>query len=281
MPVDTTIISDVSPDETIEAEDLRDRFKELQRFVNGGIEDSDFKRIAGSSTREGVVETQHIYKPEFYGSPSPTVVGVSSDTVYRRRSGNKLDRYYRHEAIGGQILESFTVEAADDDSTAWQPIEGLSTTVYVHESTSPQCLIMGNFYAFESGGKNGYSRSKITNGDKWGRFEQGRNRLESESGYYRSMACGTGIAVFMLFVDTMNGDGPQPIKATRRTLYGTGGGRYRLRRMNHSFTHKVALTQGENKISYRCFYRQKAHDDKRLRHLYIDARNLVVDILYR
>ena len=83
MPLDSSIISDVSSGDTIEAEDLRDRFKEIQRFVNGQIEDSDFKRVPdpvplGTPTREAVIETQHIYKPEFYGSPSPSVVGVSS-----------------------------------------------------------------------------------------------------------------------------------------------------------------------------------------------------------
>jgi len=277
MPVNPSIFKDVAPSDTIEAEDVRDRINELQRFVNGQIEDSDFP--VTDKGRVPVVKTSHIFKPEFFGSPSPSVNGVSSDTIYRRRSGNKLDRYYRHEGIGSGETNSTIYN--DSDHTAWQPIEGMSSTVYVHEKSSterPFCLVMGNFYAFESGGDVGTPRGTIR---RLGRSTAKGSAEESKSGYVRCTQASRFVAVFALFIDKMDGNGPQIQKSTRRVIYGTGGGRYRCRRMNHSFCDSLELSEGENKISYRCWYRLRKPDDKRAKHLYIDARNFVVDVLYR
>tara|TARA_R100001079_G_C4411054_1_gene135543 strand:- start:43 stop:882 length:840 start_codon:yes stop_codon:yes gene_type:complete len=279
MPIDTSIFKDVSPSETIEANDLRDRVNELQRFVNGQIESTDLK-VDSSGNKSQIIKTSHIFKPEFFGSPSPQIIGVSSDTIFRRRSGNKLSRYYRHEGIGSSITDSQTFN--DDDYTAWQPIEGMSSTVYVHEQSSnsrPFCMVMGNMYVFESGGKVGEPRGVLRRAID-DDFNDGKRR-ESLSGFTRCREASRFVAVFALFVDKMDGNGPQPDLSTRRVIYGTGGGRYRCRRMNHSFASSVDLSLGENKISYRCWYRLRTTDNQKAKHVYIDARNFVVDVLYK
>ncbi len=59
--------------------------------------------------------------------------------------------------------------------------------------------------------------------------------------------------------------------------------------MNHAInvmlgngsTVEYGLTPGENKVSVRCFYRLYAPDSKFTRHVYVDARNLVVDVIYK
>ena len=41
------------------------------------------------------------------------------------------------------------------------------------------------------------------------------------------------------------------------------------------------LNEGENKVSIRAFYRLLSPETKSLRHVYVDARNLVVDVIYK
>ena len=252
MPIDPTIFSDVSDGDVLEAKDIRDRAEELQRFLNGQIiSSSDFSDSA-------FVDTQHIVKPEFYGGPSPRIEGASSDTIYRKRSGNILDSYYRHETSGSETMGDF-VSPDGSDINVWHPVEGMSSTIHCHERPV-QAMCLGSFHAYEDGG---------TMGDEKGR---------SDEWLFVSTA-GRIIAEFMLFVDT--GDGPVAQQRTRRRVYGSGSDRYKCRRMNHSFAQNVTLEQGENKVSYRCFYRRIAPNDRKMIHLYSRARNFVVDVHYR
>jgi len=280
MPIIESYLSFKSPSDVLFASDIPKLCEGLSKLVNGGITRDDFLQD-GTGDPRPVITTSHIFKPEFYGSPSPHVSGVSSDTYYRRRSGNKLNRYYRHENIGSQTMSGFSDAKAQEDFSAWQPIEGLSATVFINEINTGfnSAHVMANWYAQEKGGKVGTTRGKILSK---GRTDGDSNRLESLSGYNRANSAGTYVAVFALFVDTMDGDGPQIQYSTRRYLFGTGGGRYRCRKMNHSINHLVrGLTEGENKISVRCFYRLVRPEDVRLRHVYVDSRNLVIDVLYR
>tara|TARA_R100001594_G_scaffold150347_1_gene211124 strand:+ start:4521 stop:5366 length:846 start_codon:yes stop_codon:yes gene_type:complete len=263
------------------ADKLKTTVEKIRDELNGHFGPNSFPKtwLDGIATIVPVIDTHHIFKPEFYGSPSPHVLGISSDTYYRRRSGNKLDRYYRHEGTGSKVLDVLDLDELIKDNSAWQPIEGLSATVFIEEGRDVNCHVMCNFYAFESGGKAGSSRRVIL---REGRHSPIGNKLESLSGWRRSTVAGFTVAAFCLFLDKMDGDGPQRLSETTRYLYGTGGGRYRMRRMNHSINKSIlGLTAGENKISVRCVYRQRSIDDKTMRHLYIDQRNLVVDLMYR
>ena len=280
MSFSSSILDSKDSGEILEADDLRTRFEHIQKETNGKFTSGNFVNTPGTTTKKQVVQTEHIFKPEFFGSPSPHILGVSSDTYYRRRSGNKLDRCYRHEATGSKLMDSLDLsELMENDPSAWQPIEGLSATVFVDPGRDAICSVMCNFYAFESGGKSGRARSVILG---FNRHNALGNKEESLSGWRRATAAGLTIGAFCIFVDKMDGDGPQIEKSTFRRIFGTGGGRYRMRRMNHSMSHCTGLlSPGENKISVRCIYRQKTIDNKSLRHLYIDQRNLVVDLMYR
>ena len=275
------------------------RSHEIQNFLadasadlNGGFTSSDFENLPGAtgdgaSDKKAVIQTSHIFKPEFYGSPSPHVLGVSSDTYYRSRSKNKLNRYYRHEGIGsvqGQSLDDIDIFA---DVNAWQPIEGLSATVYVEPGETPlTTFVCASFHAHEKGGKVGDPRSQIL---REGRATGDGNKMESLSGFNRATQAGTFVAMFGLFLDRMDGNGPRYVSGTQRRIFGTGGGRYRCRRMNHSIIanlipgtgYDFSLTEGENKISVRCLYRLPKPSTKGTRHVYVDARNLVVDVIYK
>ena len=211
-----------------------------------------------SSSSAAFVDTQHIVKPEFYGGPSPRMEGVSSDTSYRKRSGNILESYYRHEASGAEKMDDF-VSPDGSDINIWHPVEGMSTTVHCHERPM-QAMCLGSFRAYEDGG---------TMGDLRGNSDE----------YLFALTAGRIVAEFMLFVDT--GNGPVAQERTRRRVYGSGGDNYKCRRMNHSFAQNITLQAGENKVSYRCFYRLISDDDRRMIHLYARARNFVVDVHYR
>ena len=102
----STVLSPKDSGEILDADDLRNRFEHIQRKTNGNFGIADFADTAGTESKKPVVKTEHIFKPEFFGSPSPHILGVSSDTYYRRRSGNKLDRCYRHEATGSKLMDS-------------------------------------------------------------------------------------------------------------------------------------------------------------------------------
>ncbi len=265
MPIDPTIFSDVSDGDILEAKDIRDRAKELQRFLNGRIETP---RDVSSAA---FVDTQHIVKPEFYGNPSPRMEGVSSDTIYRKRSGNLLESYYRHEASGstnisaphsgvsGDTPTSDFASPSGDDINVWHPIEGMAATIHCHERPNG-AICLGSLYAYEDGGTTS-------------------DNHDFSDDFLAAQTASLIIAEFMLFVDT--GNGPVAQERTRRRLFASGADNYRCRRMNHSFAQNITLEHGENKVSYRCFYRMEGIQYRRAIHLYARARNFVVDVHYR
>ena len=264
MPIDETIFADVASNDTIDASDIRNRFRELQRFVNGGISPRTVT-LGGDFEDTDFIKTQHIEKPEFYGSPHPRVEAISSDTIFRRRSNNRLDRYYRHEQIGSVLQDDFS--GADNKLSAWQPIDGMASTVFCREACT--AMVMGSFYVHDSGGSDGYGNL---------------NNLKSattrqEAAYTRAMLAGRVIGETSLFLDT--GSGPSLVDNTKRRIFSRGEQAYNCRRIKHSFTIPVSLSKGENKLSYRFYYRLKRRDDEGVKHIYFDARNFVVDCLYK
>lgn len=260
MGVKPSIFTTVSDGDTLDASDIKDRATDLQRFVNGEVHASDLSSTA-------FVDTQHIVRPEFYGSPSPRVEGVSSDTIYRKRTGNILDTHYRHEGSGSELVSNWAdlSENYTSDINLWQPVDGMSATIHCHED-NVTALCIGSFRAFERDGKVTDAYHGIDYADQINPFR-------------RAIVAGKYIAEFMLFVDT--GSGPVAKPRTRRRVYGSGENQYKCRHMNHSFIQDLTLSEGENKISYRCFYRLLGEDDRRMVHLYVQARNFVVDVLYR
>tara|TARA_R110000824_G_scaffold17134_1_gene69973 strand:+ start:4749 stop:5537 length:789 start_codon:yes stop_codon:yes gene_type:complete len=262
MPIDATIWTDFVSTVTLHAVHIKERFKELQRFVNGGIKSSDMKKS------EPWVEAQHIFKPEFYASPSPRFEAVSGDVYHKHRAHNKMNRYYRHEHSGSSIQPGGSYEGAGSNPEVWHPIEGMSSTIHVTED-SVVAMVMGTFYAWESGGVIG------------GQSHDESADLTSKKGYVAATITGRHCAEFMLWVDTDDGTGPQKMATTQRRIYPRGGGRYNCRKMQHSFAELVTLTRGVNKISYRSWYRQFAEDDKTARHVYVDGRNFIVDVHYK
>ena len=296
MPVDSDKFSSpVSSGDKVDAEDIRSRFSELERFVNGGIKSSDVKYRLSSETvgvtntldlREDAFETRHLIKPEFYLGGNTRIEGVISDTYHRHVPQASMNRYFRHEQSGMYFtdLEGFSSAVANDlPHAAWQPIDGMSATIDVKGDETVNAYVCGSLYAFASGGTD-FQNDKIqTQAQNSSRGDNLGQELSSTqmAAYTRMQASGAIIAIFKLYVQTPSNTQPEAHIHTERRLFNRGESSYNCRRQQISFTHMVELEPGINKVSYRCVYRLKTIEARTARHLYVDGRNFFVDVHYK
>ena len=278
----------------ISAKDIRDRFKELERFVNGGVSPNDIKyhtsdeaSSAGvtfsSDPRKDALESRHIIKPEYYISANPRVEGVSSDTYYRNVPDGKMNRHVRHETSGSITVEKLTTSDINDlPVSAWQPIDGMSASIMVKGDDEVNAFVCGSCYSGASGATDFYSMPLSDQAQNYGRGpDGGKDASESQwSAWYRAKACPRTIGIFKLWVETPDGE-ITSYNSTERRIFNRGERSYRSRRSQISFASKIELYPGINKVSYRCVYRLGAVDSRLQQHLYIDGRNFFVDVHYK
>lgn len=140
---------------TLKAKDLNDGFDAIENFVNEGIGSKEFKDpvdYTGPSsdpfTEEGFLGSSKIYRPEFYGSPSPRMMAVSGQTHFRETPWAWDKSAVFNPNISGEGYIS---------------IPGCTSTIKLrHEAI---VNIMTSFYCFEWGGTNyTYDRASTTGG---------------------------------------------------------------------------------------------------------------------
>ena len=282
MPVSSAIFSTVAPGDSISAKEIRDRFSELERFLNGGIQGVDFR-----STDKNIFTNQHIIKPEFYSVGNNRIEGVIADNYYRNTNFSSYNRFIRHETSGSYNTDGESFSRTDLDAlpaSAWQPIDGMAATVNVKGSENVSAFINGSCYAQAVGSDD---RFKINlkvisqNNNGFQGDESDDDVRTQRAAFNRCVDSGVIIAAFKLYVDTMDGSGPQPVRSTKRRLFNRGQNSYRFRHQQISFATRVTLSPGPNKISYRCIYRLKEHNSRALKHVFIDSRNFFVDVHYK
>lgn len=275
-----------SPGDTFSESEIIQRFRAMEYWFNGRITSADLKE-------DPWVESRHIFKPEFYGSPSPRVEAVSGDTHYRYRPFNIESRYYRHEASGWYKANGRNAHEDDSDEKLifpldpktelndatienpqdlFVPVEGLAASIHLDHPSL--VTVNANWYAWESGGDSGYSG-------------QG----------YRNQALNDRVALFRLMrksPDVGTGD-PVSVNYTTRVLYGRSDTGYFFRRQNFSVTYMREFAAGTHHIWIGCLYLMKdisgdgytklgdEGTGHRLKHVYVDGRNFVLDAtrLYR
>ena len=130
---------------TVEADDLMEGVARSELFLNQGIGPVSFREadpvIDGDTkgrpnhTHEGYVEKRHIFKPDFYASPSPRMEAVSSQ-VHWRTTG--------HSHSDGVI---FTPSNA---GTGHITIPGTATRLKLRDHA--RVYFTSTFYSFELGG---------------------------------------------------------------------------------------------------------------------------------
>tara|TARA_R100001126_G_C4873784_1_gene174701 strand:+ start:966 stop:1805 length:840 start_codon:yes stop_codon:yes gene_type:complete len=279
MPVSSTIFSTVAAGDSISAKEIRDRFSELERFLNGGIQDIDF-----NSTDKNIFSNQHIIKPEFYSVANTRVEGVTSDVFYRNTNFSSYNRHVRHETSGSYNTDGGSFDSTDLDALpadAWQPIDGMAATVNVKGNSNVLAFVNGSLYGSAVGSDDRFTiplERIAANGV--GTVDADLSEVQ-RAGFNRCVDSGIIIAAFKLYVDKMDGLGPQPVNSTKRRLFNRGENSYRFRHQQISFATRVLLSPGPNKISYRCIYRLKEHNSRALKHVFIDSRNFFVDVHYK
>ena len=283
MTVDPSKMPPVSSGDVVSATDLRTRFQELERFVNGGIELPDLSTLTDD---DSLFSSRHMVKPEFYSTANSRIKAVSSDVYYRNTFFSSFNRYVRHEITGAYITGNDGFNSSDVDDlphSAWTPVDGMSATVDVKGSSDVTAYVNGSLYAYGIGSNDGITMTLKDASENYSRGpSNGRYTSETqESGVIRALISGKILAAFKLYVDKMDGNGPLEQAVTERWIYNTGERSYKFRRQQVSFAVPVTLSPGQNKISYRCIYRLGEHDSLSFKHLFIDNRNFFVDVHYK
>jgi hypothetical protein len=289
MPADPTILSTVSNGDVVSAENIRNRFQELENLVNGGIKKVDLKVGPDFTEKEKqIFNSRHIVKPEFYSIANTRIQGVSSDVFYRNTFDNSFNRYVRHEHLGYFDPDTMPEEgpAISDlnavDANSWSPIDGMSSTVVVKGKINRNAFVNGSLYAFCAGGSDRFTGTtlKERHDDAGGKLELTTSTLQRQA-FNRCKACLRYSVFFGLYVDTLDGSGPQLQNSTVRFLLNRGERSYPFRKQQISFSTRVTLTPGPNKLSYRSLYRIFGTQQQSLKHVFIDNRNFFVDVHYR
>ena len=165
---------DLTSSSVLKAEHINDAVDSMQSFVNQGITRTELKDAVAISdpvnpySKQGFVNSNLVYRPEFYGSPSPRMMAVSGQTHFRENGNSWSDAAIFNAEISG---ESFT------------GVPGMCTRLKLRHSAIVN--IMCSFYAFEFGGVN---ESKRDIGSFHGQGSEGYESLEA--GFSRIMVNG-------------------------------------------------------------------------------------------
>ena len=134
--------SDLEGSKTLKASHVTDLDSSIRRFVNYGIGADEIRDPApydldtrNTYSEHGWVDSQHIFKPEFYGSPDPRMTAVSGATHFRETNSNLSEHaLFNYELTG----------------STYAPVPGLCARIKLkHDST---VYINASFYAYEIGG---------------------------------------------------------------------------------------------------------------------------------
>jgi hypothetical protein len=136
--------SDLDSSSVLKASHLNDGIDAIQDFLNEGI---GIKELKGSVdytggtldpyTKEGWVDSKLIYRPEFYGSPSPRMMAVSGQTHFRE--------------VNNSWTNSVCFQA-DVSGAAITGVPNACTRIKLRHNATVN--IMCSFYMFEIGGVN-------------------------------------------------------------------------------------------------------------------------------
>jgi hypothetical protein len=135
----------------------------------------------------------------------------------------------------------------------------MSATVIVKGDSNVDAYVNGSLYAFAAGGSDGIATSlEDRYNDRGQSGPASTANSKQEAALRRCLQCGLFKAFFILYVDKMDGNGPQRQNETERRIFNRGEGSYAFRKTQVSFATKIELSPGTNKVSYRVLYRMRA-----------------------
>tara|TARA_R110000744_G_scaffold293604_3_gene403919 strand:+ start:1552 stop:2430 length:879 start_codon:yes stop_codon:yes gene_type:complete len=227
---DTT---DLLGSNVLKAEHINDGVDAMQNFVNEGISKAELKSskdYTGSSydpyTKEGWVESKHVFKPEFFGSPSPRMMAVSGQTHFRETNNSwTKGAIFQGDLVGNDYVG----------------VPGVCTKIKLRHNAIVN--IMTSFYVFE-----------------WGGVNQTRTQNPVSGGYERYSAG----AVYLKIDDSVKGSTLRPIFTSSVFPYssdGTGTGDIQVNgflfsnmigRHQHTICAQYRLNEGTHDIGIVC-----------------------------
>ena len=169
---------------TLNAQDLTNGFDSFENFVNEGIGRAELANrvpYRGSNSdpfkQQGWLESSRIYRPEFFGSPSPRMMAVSGQTHFRETPW----AWDKSAAFNPNVSGS-----------GYVGIPGCTTTIKLRKKSAVN--VMSSFYCFEWGGASSpHGLSSATGGYEnkhagyVGLFVSGVRRSETQRQIFTSM----------------------------------------------------------------------------------------------
>tara|TARA_R100001594_G_scaffold59851_2_gene93861 strand:+ start:127 stop:1146 length:1020 start_codon:yes stop_codon:yes gene_type:complete len=134
--------SDLEASDKLKASHLTDLGSAIRQFVNHGIGSYELRDpapydfdINNTYGEQGWVDSEHIFKPEFYGSPDPRMTSVSGSTHFRETNSDlSKSALFLNELTG----------------STWAPVPGLCSRIKLNFES--MVYISASFYAYEIGG---------------------------------------------------------------------------------------------------------------------------------
>ena len=220
---------------------VNDIFTQLEDFINGGIASTDI------DTSSKWCKEKQVVRPEFYGSPSPKTLMVSSD-LHVRHVGNNL----------------YTFVITNDISQEYLPIPGLSATVYadLNQDESSTCFAIVNacFFCLE---KEAVGTSRNSGLDDGTNANLSHVQVEADNAL---------AATFALYVNGTKQTG------TERYLYWNYDG---FAFKNHSISAMITLNRGMNNVSVRVKPAADGASPFSFYQVMVRERNMHIEVIYR
>ena len=258
-------------EDTTSASELQAVFDEAHRFFNGGM-------IASDLNARTWVDTEHIFRPEFYGSPSPRVEMVSSDVHYRQRPHDTTERSIHHEASGAGSLG---VNLSNNNPDSYQFIEGLGSTMRCHKAAVVD--IMTTLYIYEDNGEG----SKIDMDTACAQVCLFVNNVSRRNTVRNIFPRGKGGGPGLGASDLSGTTSAEKFQGTRMREFN---------RRQISFIHQESFVAGTHNLSVRLKYKTRADYGNNTtnvkadatsggkgdewKHVFVEGRNFIVDVHY-
>jgi hypothetical protein len=227
---------------TVDAAALLANVEEVENYINGNI-------IAADLNASAFVKSEHVFAPEFFGSPAPRFEAVSGDTHFRNTEGTRTERAVLHA--------SMAIEK-------WTPVPGLCATVKQSDPLAVRAEILASFYVWEFGG--------------------GLNTADPTHSEYE-LPAGRDVAYFHLRLDGV--EIPGTTRRIANSVSDETGARFIARDQITMFAN-VKLTNAVHQIGVFCYIidpapygggatPEVANGDPKWKDIWFQGRNLIVD----
>lgn len=275
----------------VESEAFITKFNRIERYLNGRMSHDSVSYSKATKSKQRWVKSQHIFKPEFYGSPDPRIEATSGIVHHRFAPSGRLYRSVHHglrnvgvtsygesskgrtstaqHARGHWQRQKLWPERHDAHAGQWQTIRGMGVTLYndggVDGSLTRDVMVTGSCSAWEVG-SSAPDESDMVDGQDPPSFEEGAKAAYGPE----RVEC----ARLSLWVD-----GVLEGSSVRRIFTSRGE---KWVHKNFMWTHTFEATPGYHNVEFRMkiLKRFKAHIDPpdRWWRIVVDSRSMVVDM---